>query len=218
MDDNADKPKPSLSEIFQELAKPHQEYKYKERLKYDELYEKRNYPPGPVQATALWAASNGIDVTDKNVVDFGCGNGTLSQMLRNYHAYIGVDISKYITEKGMRERKNDKVYFVPYSITDFKMPGRAHIGYCIDVMEHIPEEYIEKTLYSITRNVQVIVFSISTRPSTWKAKDGSNLHLTVKDAAWWKETISIYFDIHKESEMKDSLLLIAEIKKDNKDE
>jgi SAM-dependent methyltransferase len=63
---------------------------------------------------------------------------------------------------------------------------------CADVMEHVPEEAVQKTLEEIGSMISgkgYILFTISCRPAVKHFADGENLHCTVREPDWWKERI-----------------------------
>lgn len=63
---------------------------------------------------------------------------------------------------------------------------------CADVMEHIPEDFVEHVLleiFSYTKDSGVAMFTISGNPAVKTFKDGENLHATVRSIDWWLNII-----------------------------
>lgn len=57
---------------------------------------------------------------------------------------------------------------------------------CCDVLEHVPEEDVQRTLIRIFSVADQFVFlSIATVPAKKSLPDGRNVHLTVKPKTWW---------------------------------
>ena len=57
-----------------------------------------------------------------------------------------------------------------------------------DVLEHIPEHQIPKTIEEITRRAERFVFvAICNSPAIAVLPNGENAHCTCKPVEWWKE-------------------------------
>jgi hypothetical protein len=66
-------------------------------------------------------------------------------------------------------------------------------GYCTDVMEHIPTEYVDDVLAGIAaRTVAACYFQIALFEDHHYTQHGQ-LHLTVKPGEWWQEHLSRHF-------------------------
>ena len=64
-----------------------------------------------------------------------------------------------------------------------------------DVLEHIEPEYLSAVLEEIKGYAKKGVYlNICMRPSGDILPDGRNAHLIVKDAPWWRETLSKAFE------------------------
>lgn len=108
-----------------------------------------------------------------NVLDYGCGKGTLSLFL--------VKVTNYDP-----------------AVEEFSTPptDKRDLVVCTDVLEHVEPEYLDNVLdhiYSLTGNVAFFV--ISTRPSKRVLFDGRNAHLIVEDEEWWKDKLKKHFRI-----------------------
>lgn len=61
---------------------------------------------------------------------------------------------------------------------------------CTDVMEHIPEDEVIETLTDIRDYARKWCFvSICCRPANKCLPDGRNVHVTIRDEAWWHERV-----------------------------
>lgn len=108
-----------------------------------------------------------------DILDFGCGKGTLGKAL-------GFPIKEYDPA-------------IPGKNT---APEPADLVVCTDVLEHVEPEYLENllsALHYVTK--KKAFFVIATRPANKTLKDGRNAHLIVEPAAWWKRRIGRYFKI-----------------------
>ena len=111
----------------------------------------------------------------KALLDYGCGKA-----------------QHYISDK-IHERWNvemPKLY--DPAIDEFaEMPTCTFDGViCKDVMEHIPECAIDKTLDHIMSLAERFVYChISTRPAHATLLNGENAHVTIRDHDWWLEKI-----------------------------
>lgn len=66
---------------------------------------------------------------------------------------------------------------------------------CSDVLEHIPDNYLEEFFFEINSYVKkdgIIFYSISTVPSRNKFNDGVNMHVNLKDPAEWYTILRKY--------------------------
>src|SRR5690606_13000880 len=66
-------------------------------------------------------------------------------------------------------------------------------GYCVDVMEHIPEERVDDALACIASACRDAYFAISCAPADMGELIGETLHVTVKPQAWWEEKLAAHF-------------------------
>jgi SAM-dependent methyltransferase len=77
---------------------------------------------------------------------------------------------------------------------------------CADVMEHIPEEFVEQVVNEMAMYCKEdgrLIFAISGNPAYKQFEDGENVHCTVKPIEWWEEIIRAtgreYVIIHADS-------------------
>ena len=65
------------------------------------------------------------------------------------------------------------------------------VGYCCDVMEHIPPEHVEAVLMRIFAHCDRVFFGISFNPDHFgPALVGEPLHLTVRPYVWWRDLLA----------------------------
>lgn len=67
---------------------------------------------------------------------------------------------------------------------------------CIDVLEHIEEEYLTNVLADLKRCTRHYgFFTIHTQPAVKVLSDGRNAHLIQEDTSWWLPRLAEFFEI-----------------------
>lgn len=119
----------------------------------------------------------------KRILDFGCGKA---------YAY---------TDRQIHKLFNADMFFYDIGIEKYqKLPEglekeEIEAVICCDVLEHIPEDFIDATLeYWYSLNPKFVFATIAQYPATAKLADGSNAHVTVKPATWWEEKLFKYIN------------------------
>lgn len=156
-----------------------------EQSKYERMHRVPGYSSGPGVSYVphLLRYLNPGDT----VIDFGCGSGDAGRALMHLgHKVTLIDI----TDAGLDEGNLAGARFIQASLHD--LPGDippATWGFCCDVMEHLPTEWVQSALAGMRRLVGNIFFTISGVPDGWGKHIGEPLHLTVKSVDWWMERI-----------------------------
>jgi hypothetical protein len=93
--------------------------------------------------------------------------------------------------------KRDFEYF-PYdpAFPEYGPPKPARLVCCIDVLEHIEEEFLDSVfldLQDITQNIGFL--SVHTGPAMKTLPDGRNAHIIQKPTSWWLPRMCQYFEI-----------------------
>jgi len=116
---------------------------------------------GHLHAGTIRALMTEFATTD--VLDYGCGKCTLQNA-------IGTAINN----------------FDPCIIALAKPPMPADIVACIEVMEHVEPDYLDRVLDDLRRlTMRVLFATVATVPSTKLLGDGRNAHLIVRPEEWW---------------------------------
>ena len=122
--------------------------------------------------------------TAQSLLDYGCGKGE-QYNIKGAHERI-------FSNWGIMPTLYDPGY-TPFS----KKPERIFDGViCTDVMEHIPEEDVDKVFDDIISYANKFVYlCISTGLAKKYLPDGRNCHVTIKNENWWRKKLSKYNDL-----------------------
>ena len=135
-----------------------------------------------------------------SVLDYGSADGKFKKQVERRGLLEGYpEITNY--DPGIPEYWDD--------------PDPCWFVMCIDVLEHIEPEYLDKVLQHMhDKCTHRFLFHIAMSPAKQVLPDGRNAHLIVEDEAWWKEKLERYFTI-KESKVswpaarpKDRMLMV----------
>lgn len=127
---------------------------------------------GSKWAPAVFTLCAQQNTTD--VLDYGCGKGTL-----NLHLPFSIQQYDPAVPK--------------WSDT----PEPADIVVCTDVMEHVEPDCLDDVLDDLQRlTVKVLLLNVATRPAAKTLADGRNAHLIVEQMPWWKEKIEKRFSVY----------------------
>jgi ubiquinone/menaquinone biosynthesis C-methylase UbiE len=129
-----------------------------------------------------------------SMLDLGCGNGLVVSYLHSKGFNIrGADITlagldtKYISyDNGtMSVSKAGKELFVKAPLWEMPFENNEFdLTFSCDVLEHIPQEYVENVLKEICRITKTTTYHII---ATFEDRD---FHPTVQPIEWWQEQFS----------------------------
>ncbi len=125
------------------------------------------------------------DATHSSLIDFGFGRGAAMDFFeRRGVSVAGTEISSYAVQ---RQRDLGRtVYHASLDNLSMIETGAFQIGFCNDVIEHVPEELVELSLTEMARVCSDFLFlSVCPKPAHHPSPHGGNLHLTVRPRAWW---------------------------------
>ena len=159
-----------------------EEQKYKAMWSHPEY---RFVSPGENIAQTFVEAAE-VTSTD-SVVDFGCGTGRGGQAVANLTGakVLLVDFAANALDDDI------KLPFVQADLTK-PMTVTGSVGYCTDVLEHIPTEDVPKVIENIMACVPSCFFQVSLVDDAMGVLIGQPLHLTVKPVQWWLEQFAGY--------------------------
>lgn len=116
-------------------------------------------------------------IAAKSLLDYGCGKGLLGKQL---------DFPIWEYDPAVTGKEH--------------APRPADLVVCVDVLEHIEEEYLENVLNDIARCTKLVAYIvIATRPSLKVLPDGRNSHLIQQGKEWWVDRLSKHFTLKNES-------------------
>jgi 2-polyprenyl-3-methyl-5-hydroxy-6-metoxy-1,4-benzoquinol methylase len=112
----------------------------------------------------------------ETILDYGCGPGLFK---------------KHMT------RMNEPYEIFEYEPGDPKkdfINGPKDCTICIDVMEHVEENYVDSVIKNIADHTKkYALFSIALNPAKKHLPDGRNAHITLKSHDWWLKKIKKHF-------------------------
>jgi hypothetical protein len=151
------------------------EKKYVEQ--YQKLHQETDYTKPNTYEIHVEHIKELVEKTKSlTLLDFGCGKA--SHYIRDKEHLKWGGIMPHLYDPAIKE----------YSY----LPDKCFDGViCIDVLEHIPEILVEKTLKKIYSHARKFVyFVICTRQALWHLPNGENAHTTIKPGQWWYERIN----------------------------
>jgi 6-hydroxymethylpterin diphosphokinase MptE-like protein/methyltransferase family protein len=156
--------------------------KLSEREKYERMWSVpsyRNLAPGEQEIGTFFEVMK----PSGTVIDFGCGTGRASLRISEAgHRVVMVDFAT-----NCRDSEAMHLPFLQLDLTE-SMSVRGDVGYCTDVLEHIPTDKVEDVVRNVMTCVPRSFFQISTVPDIAGAAINQDLHLTVRPHAWWRAT------------------------------
>ena len=157
--------------------------------KYSFLWA-NGYKPARWKLLARQLLKRAREVSENpTVIDFGSGQGNaIEYFSKKGLRSAGVDISRFAVE---RLRKKGFACFWASLDSLSEIPDSSfEFGFSNDVLEHIPEPYIDAAFSEMKRVCTRTLFvSICPVLSRNKSRDGDNLHLTVRPKKWWEEKL-----------------------------
>ena len=124
------------------------------------------------------------------VLDFGCGNGSLGEKLRE-QGYTVYDYDPAIEGKDGPATPTELVY-------------------CGDVAEHVEPEYLDNFLDELVRvTKKALIIVIATSPANKTLEDGRNAHLIVEPTSWWLPKLEARFDIELFKDVENYFIFVG---------
>ena len=143
-------------------------------------------------------------ITNKQrVIDFGCGTGRGGDRIAQLVGceVVQIDFAPNARDVGIE---------LPFFVADLAKPllVQGEIGYCTDVMEHIPTHQVDDVVRNIMGCVDSCFFQICLLPDHMGALIGHSLHLSVFPVEWWREKFRAYDISHESSDGENAIFLI----------
>lgn len=163
-----------------------------ERDKYLAIWERPEYrkvSPGMLECERAFTICKMM--SSQSLIDFGAGPCRAAKWFQDK----GLDVLAIDFAANAREAD---VPFVDACLWDLpeSLP-KADFGFCTDVMEHIPEAKVSAVLGNIAMLTRrSAYFRIATRPDKMGPRFlNQPLHVTVKDAEWWRRQVEEHFPL-----------------------
>ena len=163
-----------------------------ERLKYEKVF---SFPGYGALGHGRPIAQYLLDRAKPTVIaDLGCGRGgSFEPYLVHGYEIIPVDHCDVL----MDENKNKKgvLPFWKANLWEDNLPI-VDYAICTDVMEHIPEPRVEKTIQNIRNHVKKgCLWSICHVKDIWGDRIGDRLHMTIQPLSWWETELKKFWKI-----------------------
>lgn len=167
-----------------------------ENHKYSLLWQ-NGYKPARWKKLAKIAFRLAKSMDQPSLIDFGFGTGEAMDFFANKGFPVaGVDVSSYATQQ--QREKGRTVYNTTLDDLSMFSDNSFALGFCNDVIEHIPESLITHSLDEMVRvSKEYLLVSVCPTPSHHLSLDGENLHLTVKPTNWWEQTFQSYGTVQR---------------------
>jgi 2-polyprenyl-3-methyl-5-hydroxy-6-metoxy-1,4-benzoquinol methylase len=175
-----------------------------EKNKYEEMWQCSEYrlaSPGFFSAQAfLNFFRDGVQIGD-TIIDFGCGTGRAGSvfLLRGLSVQMVDIVSNCLDEHiaNLMHFCSDKFEFIEACLWDLpKTLAASDWIYCCDVLEHLPEEFVDLALAQMSeRTKKGGFFQIFLQEEHFGDLIGKQLHLTLHTKEWWIDKISNYWKI-----------------------
>jgi len=137
------------------------------------------------------------------ISDIGSGKGHLIKRLPTEKKIYSYDLQNFLD----KELKN-KVTFSHLDLSDatsLNKITKTDILFCLDVLEHLEEKYVEQVLRRFSKSCDFCFLTIANHSDII---GGVELHLIQEGKEYWSSKISKYFDILSiESEYNNRLII-----------
>jgi 2-polyprenyl-3-methyl-5-hydroxy-6-metoxy-1,4-benzoquinol methylase len=144
---------------------------------YQKLHETNSAYQHNNQGIALFDIAVEVMPMKPKVLEVGCGNGKLCEMLAADYCVTGIDIIRGVYPRnGYSYVKHDITKAWPFEDKQFDYV------LCFDVLEHLPEADISYTVSQMESKGRNALVSIAHYGSP-------KIHLTIKPYEWWVEKL-----------------------------
>lgn len=145
---------------------------------YDRAFSDKHYSskePYKIKIVQDWAEDK------KRLLDVGCGRGYYLTEIKA----TGLEPSKYLCETDLQSFD-----VINSDILSLKTRRKWDGLYCMDVLEHIPHQEINKTIEALSKLAPEAIYGIANHSDIY---DGVELHLIQEDSDWWESRLSKYY-------------------------
>lgn len=140
---------------------------------YSKLHASRPYGLGSLSETMREKAAQFFDNPPSSIIDYGCGRSSDAKAVWPFAEVVKYD---------------------PAIPENAKFPKRFfEAGICTEVLEHIPLEEIDNTLWEMKCLSRKWFCTVHTSAAAQLLSTGENAHCLQRPAAWWKERVERIF-------------------------
>lgn len=173
----------------------------KEQAKYEEMWTHDEYRNRAPAERLIWPFLLTVQPQPKSTIcDFGSGTGRGALFLHE----AGFDMTCIDIADNSMDDKVKQVLdgrFIQGNIWKDLSIGRFDYIFCTDVMEHIPEDYIDAVLHNINKHSKEAFMNIAFYNEPFGDLINETLHMTIKPFMWWVSKIAKVLDIVEAKDM-----------------
>ncbi len=161
----------------------------KERAKYEAIWASQRYHEFSPGARFSSTFSGIVEDKKVSIIDLGCGAGEGGKALKElgFTTMTFMDIVK--VDKDLHP-------FICGCLWDkWGLGLKWEWGFCCDVMEHIPPEYVSLVLHRIRERTKRVFFSIAFVDDTCGEIIQEKLHLTIRSFKWWRDFLKEFGEV-----------------------
>jgi len=159
-----------------------------ERTKYQKMWEFTDYRKfSPAEKEYKKVLEHLKHHACENVLDLGCGTGRLAMKLADEGFSVRmVDIAANCLDQKVNEGLSTYLTFEQdYLWSDSVAEMRADCVICIDVLEHIPPEHVDKVCQTLRQAAPHGYVNAALYKDGFGKRIRDTLHLTVRPSMWW---------------------------------
>ena len=130
----------------------------------------------------------------------------------NFKTLCDYGAGKKNLQKGLIDLGFSEFEYFPFDpvFPEYGVPKKAELVCCIDVMEHIEEEFLDDIINEISQlTLKFCYFSIATVPAKKVLSNGSNAHIIQKPSRWWLLKLCKLFNIEFLKNTKSGFIVIC---------
>lgn len=128
-----------------------------------------------------------------SIADIGTGKGNLINLIKQDKKYFNLKINCYDLDLFFNIKKYKNLTFKKINLVDknsLNVIEKVDFLFCLDVLEHIEENYIDSILEKLSQKSKYTFFTIANHSDVF---DGVELHLIQKDVEYWNKLIKKYY-------------------------